>query len=77
MLGRCLLPVIVPGPDLSCIKVRFEDPSVSESNVEHMWVNEDFLDGDLIYGTLIDSPNWITSNSEGESVIFTMSEISD
>jgi hypothetical protein len=42
-----------------------------------MWVNDVEFDGRTITGTLLNSPNWLTSVKEGDSVEVSLSDISD
>lgn len=69
---------IVPALELACVKVPFsDDPSDPNSQVEHMWVTEIDYDGENITGALMNSPNWLQSVREGDSVKVTVDELSD
>ncbi len=69
---------IVPALELACLKVPFsDDKDDPDSQVEHMWVSEVDFDGVQIHGSLINSPNWLKSVKEGDSVSFKIKEISD
>lgn len=69
---------IVPALELACVKVPFsDDPSDPSSQVEHMWVTEIDYDGENITGFLMNSPNWLQSVREGDSVKVTVDELSD
>ena len=72
---------IVPGLDLACVKVPFSDPpemsNDDDPGVEQMWVSDIMFDGKTISGTLLNSPNWLKSISEGDSVETPLKGISD
>ncbi len=72
---------IIPGLDLACVKVAFSDPPETANpetpNVEQMWVSDVQFDGQTVKGTLLNSPNWLTSVSEGDSVSVKPSEVND
>ncbi len=69
---------IVPALELACVKVPFsDDPSDLSSQVEHMWVTEIDYDGETIKGVLMNSPNWLQSVHEGDSVKVIVDELSD
>ena len=70
---------IVPGLDLACVKVAFavEQPVDGQPSVEHMWVDDVDFNGRQISGTLVNSPNWINSVSEGDEVKVTLDELVD
>jgi uncharacterized protein YegJ (DUF2314 family) len=64
---------IVPALSVAALKVSFSDPlpdrsGQGKSNPEHMWVSDVQFDGQFITGTLINSPNWLTSIKEGDTV---------
>ena len=64
---------IIPGLDLSCVKVPFsDDPSFMETldadDVEQMWLEDVDFDGNYIYGNLLNSPNWLKSIQAGDEV---------
>lgn len=72
---------IVPGLDLAAIKVPFTDPPDVQgpegANAEQMWLNEITFDGREIKGTLLNSPQWLTSIKEGDEATVPISGISD
>ncbi|TWU58726.1 hypothetical protein Poly51_15060 [Rubripirellula tenax] len=72
---------IIPGLDVACVKVAFRDPpgqTPSDApSVEHMWINDVQFDGDLVTGTLINSPNWLKSVAEGDAIAVKPSQVSD
>ena len=72
---------IIPGLDLACVKVAFSDPPgpASDENVavEQMWIGDVDFDGKQVSGTLINSPNWLTSVSEGDDVQIQPNRVSD
>lgn len=69
---------IVPALSLACIKLPFsDDPSNSKSNVEHMWVEQIYFDGEKIHCVLINSPNWLKSVKAGDTVECKIGDIDD
>ncbi len=69
---------IIPAVEIACVKVPFsDDPKDPESKVEHMWVTEVDFDGEAIHGVLMNSPNWLRSVKEGDSVAVGVEDISD
>ena len=69
---------IVPGVELACVKLAFsDDPSDPDSRVEHMWVGDIDFDGERIRGVLVNSPNWLSSFKEGDSIECSPDEIGD
>ena len=62
---------IIPGLDLSAIKLPFEDEGIRNDGnpeVEHMWVDDVMFDGYTLSGVLMSSPNWISSVAHGDFV---------
>ena len=74
---------IVPGLDIAVVKVAFEDPpgtpkpDPDQPDVEQMWISDVDFDGQFVYGTLINSPNWLTTAREGDAVKVKPSHVSD
>lgn len=73
---------IIPGLDFACVKAPFwdEDGEKDEAGnprVEQMWLSDVSFDGETITGTLINSPNWLTSVAEGDEVSLPLSGITD
>ncbi|WP_372720272.1 DUF2314 domain-containing protein [Novipirellula sp.] len=73
---------IIPGLDLACVKVPFEDPpelrsAESGEGVEQMWLGDVDFDGRSVSGTLLNSPNWLKSISEGDEAKFPGKALSD
>jgi len=72
---------IVPALDLACVKVAFSDGNRDSSDdtpqVEHMWVSEVDFDGKIISGVLTNSPNWLETVKEGDTVEVPLSKIND
>ncbi|MEP4079021.1 YegJ family protein [Haloferula sp.] len=67
---------VIPALTLAQLKAYFHDEDDSESG-EHMWVGEVSFDGEMISGTLMSQPGHLDSISEGDSVEFPVSRISD
>jgi uncharacterized protein YegJ (DUF2314 family) len=73
---------IVPALDFACVKTPFSDPDGETDEdgrpqVEQMWISEVEFDGEQITGTLINSPNWLTSVAEGDEVTIPLSAVTD
>lgn len=73
---------IVPALDMACVKAPFSDgdqtdPDSEDPDVEHMWMTDIEFDGEMVRGTLINSPNWLKTVEEGDEAEFPISEISD
>ncbi len=75
---------IVPGLDLACVKVPFSDPAELRdgdeedgSGVEQMWLSDVDFDGQVIRGTLINTPQWLQSIQEGDEAEVPLNGISD
>lgn len=68
---------IVPGLDLSAVKVAFNDPGGAPDMAEHMWLSDIAFDGEVISATLMNAPNGLTSVEEGDRVEFRVDQIED
>lgn len=70
---------IVPGLDMSMVKIPFSDGPRTDGRPqnEHMWIGDVEYDGDTISGTLLNSPNWLTSVREGDAVRVPFSHLTD
>lgn len=73
---------IVPGLDLACVKFPFTDPTNGRTqtdapDAEQMWVSDCSFDGVTITGTLLNSPNWLKSVKEGDTIKKPIKELSD
>ena len=70
---------IVPAVDMALIKLPFTDGERTDGNpeYEHMWIDEVNFDGETVSGVLINSPNWVVSVKEGDSVSIPLSHLED
>jgi uncharacterized protein YegJ (DUF2314 family) len=70
---------IVPGLNLSVIKLPFTDGPRTDGHpdYEHMWIGEVDYDGATLSGRLLNSPNWLRSVQEGDSVRVPFSHLTD
>jgi uncharacterized protein YegJ (DUF2314 family) len=70
---------IVPGLDMAMVKLPFTDGPRTDGNpeYEHMWIGEVDFDGETISGVLLNSPNWLTSVQEGDSIQAPFSALED
>ncbi len=70
---------IVPALDAALIKLPFTDGPRSDGKPEneYMWVDEVDFDGNLLSGSLLNSPNWLTSVKEGDAVSAPFAHLTD
>jgi uncharacterized protein YegJ (DUF2314 family) len=70
---------IIPGLEMAMIKLPFTDGPRTDGNpdYEFMWVDEVTFDGDTLGGTLLNTPCWVESVSEGNLVSAPFSQLSD
>lgn len=73
---------IIPALGVACVKVAFsESPDLQTDPeapaVEQMWINEIDFDGQHVFGTLINKPNWLTTVHEGDSVKIRPTQVND
>jgi uncharacterized protein YegJ (DUF2314 family) len=70
---------IVPGLDMSMVKLPFSDGPRTDGRpeYEHMWIGDVDFDGETLSGKLLNSPNWLTSVREGDSVRAPFSHLTD
>lgn len=70
---------IVPGLDMAMVKFPFTDGPRSDGNAEYeqMWIGDVDFDGDEISGSLMNSPNWLTSVRQGASISMPFQSLSD
>jgi uncharacterized protein YegJ (DUF2314 family) len=82
---------IIPGLDLASVKAPFSDRPLDPKTqlpqgaggdsdnpeVEHMWLSDVDFDGREVNGTLLNSPNWLKSVKEGDTVRVPLGQISD
>jgi uncharacterized protein YegJ (DUF2314 family) len=65
---------IIPACELAVVKAPFSDPG---SQVEHMWISDVEFDGKIVRGTLLSSPNEVSSLREGSAVALSAEQLSD
>lgn len=70
---------IVPGLDMTMVKLPFTDGPRSDGNseFEYMWIGDIDFDGENVSGKLLNAPNWLTSVKEGDAVQAPFSQLSD
>src|ERR1051326_4119798 len=70
---------IVPALDMAMIKLPFTDGPRTDGNpdFEHMWVRDVDFDGECLSGSLINSPNWLTSVKQEDAVRMPLSHLQD
>jgi uncharacterized protein YegJ (DUF2314 family) len=72
---------IVRGHDLTAVMLPFSDPQPASGGQdpaeERMWVDEVDFDGRDLSGTLVNSPNWLTSVEQGDRVSAPLSRLGD
>ena len=67
---------IVPALDEALVKAFFFEPGTPEQG-EHMFVDEVRLEGKIVHGVLVGTPQFVTSLSEGQRVSIPVTRISD
>ncbi|MFO1095824.1 MAG: DUF2314 domain-containing protein [Planctomycetaceae bacterium] len=72
---------IIPGLQTAAIKVAFAvfigTGRRRRGAAEQMWINDVNFDGDLVHGTLLNSPNWLKSIKQGDEVSVRPERIND
>ena len=70
---------IVPGLDMTIVKLPFTDGPRTDGNseFEHMWIEDIGFDGESVRGTLLNSPNWLSSVSKGDAVSVPFGHLTD
>lgn len=70
---------VVPGLDMTMVKLPFTDGRRTDGNseFEQMWIGDIDFDGDIVSGTLLNAPTWLTSVSQGDSVSMPFGHLSD
>src|SRR5262245_4785605 len=70
---------IVPGLDMTMVKLPFTDGPRTDGNpeYEHMWIGDIDFDGDVLSGTLLNSPNWLSSVRKDNHVSVPFSHLTD
>ncbi len=68
---------IIPGLNFACVKVAFSQDIGGRTEVEHMWINDVYFDGERVYGVLANDPGILTNVSSGDEVAVPLEQISD
>ncbi len=70
---------IVPALDLAMVKLPFSDGPRTDDKPEYenMWVEDIGFDGDTLTGTLLNSPNWLTSVGVGDAISKPFNQLTD
>lgn len=73
---------IIPALGVACVKVAFSDPPDAQTDrktpsVEQMWISDIEFDGQHVFGTLINKPNWLTTVHEGDHVKIRPTQVND
>ncbi|QDU46753.1 Ankyrin repeat protein [Symmachiella dynata] len=70
---------IIPGLDMAMVKLPFTDGPRTDghSDFEQMWIGEVGFDGETLTGELLNSPNWLTSVRQGDSVQVPFAQLTD
>lgn len=68
---------IVPALSFACVKVAFSQELNGSTEVEHMWVNDVYFDGERVCGVLVNDPNVLSSVKNGDEVAVPLEQISD
>jgi len=68
---------IVPALSFACVKVAFSQELNGSTEVEHMWVNDVYFDGERVCGVLVNDPNVLSNVKNGDEVAVPLEQISD
>lgn len=70
---------IVPGLDLSAVKVAFktDDPGLDVPPFEYVWIGSIEFDGQIVSGELLNDPRWVRQRKSGDYIEVPLSEICD
>ncbi|WP_299189668.1 DUF2314 domain-containing protein [uncultured Campylobacter sp.] len=68
---------IVPALSFACVKVAFSQELNGSTEVEHMWVNDVYFDGERVCGVLVNDPNVLNNVKNGDEVAVPLEQISD
>lgn len=68
---------IVPTLSFACVKVVFSQELNGSAEVEHMWLNEIYFDGERVCCVLINDPNVLSNVKNGDEVSVPLEQISD
>ena len=68
---------IVPALSFACVKVAFSQELNGSTEVEHMWLNDVYFDGERVCGVLVNDPNVLSNVKNGEQVSVPLEQISD
>ena len=68
---------IVPALSFACVKVAFSQELNGSTEVEHMWVNDVYFDGERVCGVLVNDPNVLSNIKNGDEVAVPLEQISD
>ena len=68
---------IVPALSFACVKVAFSQELNGNTEVEHMWLNDVYFDGERVCGVLVNDPNVLSNVKNGDEVAVPLEQISD
>ena len=68
---------IAPTLSFACVKVAFSQELNGSTEVEHMWLNDVYFDGERVCGVLVNNPNVLSNVKNGEQVSVPLEQISD
>ena len=68
---------IVPALSFACVKVAFSQELNGNTEVEHMWLNDVYFDGERVCGVLVNDPSVLSNVKNGEQVAVPLEQISD
>ena len=68
---------IVPALSFACVKVAFSQELNGSTEVEHMWLNDVYFDGERVCGVLVNDPNVLSNVKNGDEVSVPLEQISD
>ena len=68
---------IAPTLSFACVKVAFSQELNGSTEVEHMWLNDVYFDGERVCGVLVNDPNVLSNVKNGDEVSVPLEQISD
>ncbi|WP_297895687.1 DUF2314 domain-containing protein, partial [uncultured Campylobacter sp.] len=68
---------IVPALSFACVKVAFSQELNGSTEVEHMWLNDIYFNGERVCGVLVNDPNVLSNVKNGDEVAVPLEQISD
>ncbi|MCK0203181.1 DUF2314 domain-containing protein [Ornithobacterium rhinotracheale] len=68
---------IIPALDIASVKVALIEGEDEDVFVEHVWMSDIDFDGNTIYGTLNNQPQYISAYNQGDRIEMPFEQVSD